>query len=421
MADRTYQVVIWGGTGFVGKLVAEHIARDYAGKFRWAMAARNKAKLEGVRNELVKVNQDLENIPLLIADTKDQASIDDVVKQAKVVIACAGPYAQLGTPVVDACVRLGTHYVDITGEVPWVARTIKKYHAQAFANRVKIVHMCGFDSIPSDLGAHLVATTIEKQYHRKTAKVRVLQGKAAGAVSGGTLASLMGAIFEETPEELKLSADPYALNPPEAHRGPDKGDFWGPAYDKLGRAWTMPFVMQAINTRVVRRSNALLGNAYGENFSFTEAMEVPNVFAAYLGSFALVMAYLVISVPFLRPLVMRLLPKPGEGPSKKQQVEGFWNARAIGVSEALVGEEPVKVVATLGGHRDPGYWETSRMLLESALCLAQQEEELKKAGKLQGGVLTPASAMGMLLIDRLNKAGMTFKIESSSAAVVSEE
>ncbi|KAK9914994.1 hypothetical protein WJX75_003449 [Coccomyxa subellipsoidea] len=421
MADRTYQVVIWGGTGFVGKLVAEHIARDYAGKFRWAMAARNKTKLEGVRSELAKVNQDVKNIPLLIADTKDQAAVDAVVKQAKVVIACAGPYAQIGTPVVDACVRLGTHYVDITGEVPWVARTIRKYHAQASANRVKIVHMCGFDSIPSDLGAHLVATTIEKQHHKKTAQVRVVQGKAAGAVSGGTIASLMGAIFDETPEELKLSADPYALNPPEAHRGPDKKDYWGPAYDKLARKWTMPFVMQGINTRVVRRSNALLDNAYGKNFSFTEAMEVPNAVAAYLGSFALVCVYLVISITFLRPLVMRLLPKPGEGPSKKQQTKGFWNARAIGLSEAAPGEKPVKVIAKLGGHRDPGYWETARMLLESGLCLALQEEELKKAGKLQGGVLTPASAMGMLLIDRLNNAGMTFQIESSSAAVDSEE
>ncbi|CAL5221659.1 g3887 [Coccomyxa viridis] len=421
MADKQFQIVVFGASGFVGKLVAKHLAQDYVGKsnIRWAMAARSEARLEKVRSDLAKTYPGMKDVPILVADATDQAAIDRVVKQTKVVIACSGPYAKLGTPIVDACVRLGAHCVDITGEVPWVSRTIRKYHNEAAAKRVKIVHMCGFDSIPSDLGSLMVATAMFNKHKRRTAKVRMLVGKSAGGFSGGTIASLMGAMFDETSEELKLAADPYALNPPNAHSGPDGKDSWLPSHDKLAKKWTMPFVMQPINTRVVRRSNALLGNLYGDNFSYTEAMEVPNAIVAFLGSTVLAFVYIILSLRFLRPLVMKVLPSPGQGPTEKQQVEGFWNARVWGVSEAAPGQKPVIVTGRMAGKRDPGYWETSRMLLESGLCLALQEDELKKAGKLQGGVLTPASAMGMILVERLNKAGMEFRVDSDAA--VAEE
>ncbi|KAK9829744.1 hypothetical protein WJX72_007630 [[Myrmecia] bisecta] len=408
MADRPYEIVVWGATGFVGKLVCEHVAQNYQGQVRWAMAGRNKEKLEAVKQDLIKMNPDCKDVPILIGDIKDQASVDKIAGSTEVVLATAGPYALMGTPIVDASVRMGSHYCDITGESHWIHKMVKRYHEEAAGKGVKIVHACGYDSIPSDLGTTLVVDYIQKQLGKKPASVDTLVGPIYGNVSGGTVATIFE-VLSGPKEDQRISQDPYCLNPPGSHRGSAKDQF-GVRYCKPAGKWTSPFLMATANTRIVRRSAGLLPAVYGDKFEYNEAVENGSVFGAAAYATGFLMAGALLFIKPLHPLLRKVLPAQGQGPSREVQQKGFWKHTVVGVTEKEADSAPQVVFADVAGKRDPGYWETSRMLLEAGLCLARQEAQLRNSGMLQGGVLTPGTAMGMTLVERLRNAGMTFSV-----------
>jgi len=403
---RPYDVVVFGASGFTGRLVCEQLLSRYSGgSVKWAMAGRSRDKLEQTKVTLKELGcAGVEDIPMLVADTDDPASLDAMTSQATTVISTVGPYTYYGTPLVESSLKNSTHYCDLTGEVPWVRRNIKAYHAEAEEKGVKLVHCCGFDSVPFDLGVHMVAKEMEAQ-GKKLDYVSTLMGKSLGGVSGGTIAS--GFAMSGYPaDEFKAMSDPYCLCPPES-RGEDKDESWWWGYNKDLKKHTYPFIMAGCNTRVVRRSNALLGQAYGSNFKYTEECEAPGIVSAVAGAAAMAAAKSMMGLPFLQPLLKKVLPSPGEGPSRELQMKGYWNVTLVGKSE----DGSRAIMGKVGGKNDPGYYDTARMLLECALALSLQGADLQAAGYLKGGVLTPASAVGMVGVQRLRDAGLQFETE----------
>uniref|UniRef100_A0A7R9Z2J5 Saccharopine dehydrogenase NADP binding domain-containing protein n=1 Tax=Chlamydomonas euryale TaxID=1486919 RepID=A0A7R9Z2J5_9CHLO len=427
-ASRPFDVIVYGASGFTGRLVAEHLARDYQGSVKWAMAGRSETKLKEVRDLLAKINPKCAETPILVADAFDRDAIGSMLKQGKVVVSTAGPYARYGNMLVEQAVEQGTHYCDITGEVLWVKRSIKQHNDKAVANGTKILHCCGFDSVPSDLGTLLMVDYMKK-LGKKTDKVFNLMGKASGGFSGGTVES--GRNMMETEEMSEISAsgsNAYYLaeTVPGVRKGTDKPSPKAPhkVMDVNGGTWTGPFVMEAVNGRVVHWSNALAGESYGSDFKYLEAVETgkgwsgfagASAVAAGLGVFALMMA------PGIRQLSKRVLPAPGEGPSEEARLKGFWNMHLTALSEEAPGVKPTVVKGHIGDpKRDPGYWGTSRMVLEAALCLALQEKQLKEAGCREGGVMSASAALGMTYVERLRQAGLTWKITEVDGKPVEE-
>jgi short subunit dehydrogenase-like uncharacterized protein len=412
-ADRDYDLVLFGATGFTGKLVAEYLAARVEKPRRWAIAGRNRDKLEVVKKSLVELDARLADLPILIADGHDDASLDALVPRTRVVCTTVGPYGQHGRRLASACARHGTHYCDITGEVPFIRASIDANHAKAVETKARIVHCCGFDSIPSDLGVHLLWDHAKKQ-GGSLAWAKCFVGEMRGTASGGTAATMLAIIEEATrdPKVRKLLGNPHALDPvvPRGRkRDPFESDVRGVSFDADIDRWTAPFVMASINTRIVRRSHALLG--YGDAFRYREAMSLPKgpkgLLAASLVSAGTTGFAIAAALPPTRALLARfVLPKAGEGPSKEARDAGHFTFRLVaeGVAD---GGGPLRAKATVKGTSDPGYGETAKMLGESALCLAEDDALLDA----RFGVLTPASAMGMRLVDRLRAAGMTFAVE----------
>ncbi len=402
--SREFDIVLWGATGFTGRLVADYLVRHYLEgdtKLRLALAGRNKDKLEGVARDI-----GAPPLPILIGDSFDAESLDAIASRAEVVISTVGPYAKYGAGLVAACVKNGTDYCDLTGETQFVRKMIDAHHEQAKQTGARIVHCCGYDSIPSDLGTLMVQEAFQDRYGKYASEVKMAAGEMSGSFSGGTFASMMNIVDElkEDPSLRKVLGDPYALNP-KGVRGPDKGDQTGVRFDEDLDMWTAPFIMAAINTRIVRRSHALLGLPWGEDFRYSEVMSTGKgasgltralTFTAGMVGFMGAMAF-----PLTRPLVEKRLPSPGEGPSEEAREKGYFKTRLVALDD---GREVRGLVAD---DRDPGYGSTAVMLSESALCLLLDGTELG----LQGGVLTPASAMGMPLIERLRKAGLTFEVK----------
>ncbi|KAL3137540.1 hypothetical protein ABBQ38_004823 [Trebouxia sp. C0009 RCD-2024] len=259
----TYQVVVWGATGLVGRLVSRHIAQHYQGQIKWAMAGRSREKLERERASLTNEFPAAKDAAILIGDADDLDSLQKIASQTKVLISTAGPFAKLGSKVVEACVLSGTHYCDCTGEIPWVMRMVAAHHTEAARRGVKIVPCCGFDSVPSDIGTLYMVDYMQENLNRRCKKVTHLFGESKGAASAATLTSLFGAYFQEDSKERRQSSDPYCLDPPDSLRGPDKAEDLRMHYNSPTKKWTMPFLMAPINTRIVRRSNALLHHSYG--------------------------------------------------------------------------------------------------------------------------------------------------------------
>ncbi|KAK9832365.1 hypothetical protein WJX74_007679 [Apatococcus lobatus] len=411
MTQRPHDLVVWGATGVVGKLICEHLARSYTGKLRWAMAGRSQERLAAVRQEMSKTNPACKDVPILCGDVGDQASVDAVVKVSRVVLSTTGPYALMGTPVVDACVRMRTHYCDLTGELPWVRKMHRRYHEEATRSQVKIVNSCGFDSVPSDIGTLLIADYMIKHLGKPLASVELLNGQAYGFVSKGTLSSIYGAVINVPKEEKAANNDPYCLNPPNSKRGPDKPDGFWISYSKAAQAWTAPFIMGPYNTRVVRRTNALLGNFYGDGFRYSERQRVPGPIVGALVSSLFIIFGLLALFPPLKPVWKNLLPRLGGKPTEDTMKNGFWKMQLIGQSAPDSSGKATTVVAQLSDKRDAGYNSTARMILETGLCLLE-DDKLKQAGLATGGCLTPASSCGLMLADRLNHADFTFKIST---------
>ena len=409
-APRQFDVVVFGATGFTGRLVAEYLARA-APTLRWALAGRSRGKLEEMRRGLGAIDGRLGALELLLADAADPAALAIVAKCARVVCTTVGPYLKYGRALAAACAEAGTDYCDLTGETPFVRASIDENHARAQATGARIVHCCGFDSIPSDLGTLMLAGAYRAR-GRQIARADLFVGPMRGAASGGTIASMF-TLFEQAasdPAIRRLSGDPYALLPDRKQdRGPDGGDQLGVRFDERLGEWTGPFVMAAINTRVVRRSNALLGFSYGRGFRYSEVMSLGRGPRGLLraGTLTAGLGGLVAAAATGagRSLLGRFLPAPGEGPEQAARDSGYFKIRILGEAE---GAPALRLVARVEGKSDPGYGETAKMLGESALCLALDRERLPP----QTGVLTPASAMGEPLLERLRAAGMVFTVEA---------
>jgi short subunit dehydrogenase-like uncharacterized protein len=395
--ERTYDIVIFGATGFTGRLVAEHLARHHGAAARLALAGRDARKLAAVRDAIAAVVPAARDLPMLIADAHDADALARVARDARVVATTVGPYAKYGEALVAACAKHGTHYCDLTGEVTFMRRMIERHHAEAVASGARIVHTCGYDSIPSDLGARFVALAYHAQYGEHPERVLHAAGEAQGGASGGTVASALELMEESArdPGVRRLLADPYALVP-DGPRGRDRREQMGVRFDATLGLWTGPFVMAAVNARVVRRTNALLageGGGWGDA-TYEECMSTGRGPLAMLGAAGLTAAIVgglgALSVPAIRKVAAeRWLPKPGDGPSEAKRKAGFFVSRFFATGRAGT------VRATMRGEGDPGYDATSRMLGESAMCLAFD------GLTAPGGVRTPASTMYEPLLARL--------------------
>jgi short subunit dehydrogenase-like uncharacterized protein len=394
MTERAFDIVLYGASGFTGQLVAEYLASAHT-ELRWAIAGRNQHKLERCRRDL-----GAPDLPILIADSDDADQLKAMALQAKVIISTVGPYARHGSLLLETCAREGTHYCDLTGEAQWMAEVYAKIDPLAKASGARLVHCCGFDSIPSDLSVYFLQKEFKARFGRYASRVSGRMGRASGGVSGGTVASLM-LVAEQASQDPVIRArimDPYALYPAGVSPGSDKPDQTGVAWDDDFDSWTAPFVMAAINTKVVRRSHALAGLPYGDHFGYDESQLCDSRAKALLsaGGLGTVMAGTFFAPT--RALLKKLLPDPGEGPDESKRENGFFEFWAHGSD----GSDHLRVKVT--GQRDPGYGATSRMLAQAALCLAQDSLAV------DGGIWTPASAMGDALLQRLPSVDIHFKV-----------
>ena len=407
MNEREFDVVVWGATGFTGRLVAAHLLERYGvgRELSWALGGRSEARLVQVRTEL---GDGAVGLPLVMADADDQATLDVMAARTRVVCSTVGPYALHGSKLVAACVHHGTHYCDLTGEVQWMRRMIDAHHHRARETGARIVHSCGFDSIPSDLGVLYVQQEMQRRHGTAATGVKFRAREMRGGFSGGTVASMLNMLDEadEDPLVREVIDDPYGLNPEGERRGLDAPERALPSYDEDFEAWVTPFVMATINTKVVRRSNALMEFAYGRDFRYDEGMVMPfgpwgfPLAAGISAGSAAVGA--AASLPVLRRTLAPMLPKAGQGPSRQSREAGYWVVELLGRHP---GDPGANVRVLMRGTGDPGYASTSRMLGEAAVCLAR--DKLVS----HGGVLTPASALGDALLARLPlHAGVTLEV-----------
>ena len=388
MSDtREFDIVIYGATGFTGRLVAEYMIAKGGHGLRWAMAGRSADKLASVRDEIGAPA----DLPLVVADAGDPASVRDMVGKARCIITTVGPYQLYGSDLVAACAELGTDYVDLSGEPLWMHDMINTHHEAAVASGARIVHSCGFDSIPFDLGVLFLQDAAREKFGAPCPRVRGRVRAMNGEFSGGTAASL-GATMERIgrePELFNVLINPFCLA--NGFQGPAQPADNKPYEDEVLGQWVAPFIMAAINTKNVHRSNALMGHAYGEDFCYDEMMLTGP------GEQGKAAAEMVASV---NPLEGDDVPAPGEGPSKESREAGNYDVLFVGTTAD--GQE---IRAAVTGDMDPGYGSTSKMLAESAVCL------IEDCADLPGGIYTSAPAMGHKLIKLVENAGLTFDLE----------
>ncbi|GAX74961.1 hypothetical protein CEUSTIGMA_g2407.t1 [Chlamydomonas eustigma] len=415
-SSRAFEIIVWGATGFTGKLVCQHIAQAYQGRLRWAIAGRDKSKLEQLRSDLSVINEGCKEVPILLADARDGAAMGQILCQTRVVLAMAGPYALYGDKVLEQCVEQGTHYCDITGETTWIKKSFLKYNEKAKEKGVKLVHCCGFDSIPSDLGTFMMVDYIKNHLGKKTAKVTALFGAAKGGVSGGTIASGMNMVASEPLSEImNMGSNAYYLAELANKKGSDIPAPMLPSYIAPARCWAGPFIMEGVNGRIVHLSDALVTGHYGTDFKYLEVSKTGVgwmgwITAGIVGALTATISTSMVLSPF-RALAKMVLPAPGQGPSVEVQKSGFWKCNLYAESEEEAGTPGVLVEGLCGDpKRDPGYLSTSRMVLEAGLCLALEDQRLLAQGCAQSGVMTAAAAMGMVLVERLRAAGFTWEV-----------
>jgi short subunit dehydrogenase-like uncharacterized protein len=405
MIHRPYDVVLYGATGFVGQQTAQYFAQHPDSKqIRWAVAGRNHQKLESIRTSL-EVNADI-----LVADSQDRAAINAIVSQTRVILSAAGPFALYGNEIVDACVRYKTHYVDITGETPWVKELCDRHHAQAASDGTRIIPCCGFDSVPSDLGAYLVVRHMQQELGVSCHSVKAYF-QMMGGFNGGTLASGLN-LYDSG--QMDRFNNPFLLDPFDNHSEEEiarNQDPQQPHYDTDLGTWVGPFFMSPVNTRIVRRSCALFEQwkqPYGSDFTYQEYLKFnpplawlqaagANAAAAVVGS--------IMQQPSVRNLLQPLLPQPGSGPSEQTMNEGWFRCALLGMTS-----DGRKVKGFIGDRGDPGNRATVKFLCESALGLALNTEDLP-GGAQRGGILTPATGLGDVLTKRLRQTGMIIEVD----------
>jgi short subunit dehydrogenase-like uncharacterized protein len=408
MKQDQHHIVVFGATSFVGQILSRYLLSRHGagGEVRWAIAGRSQDKLTALRSEL---GDGAKNLPMIVADAADESALRALCISTRTVVSTVGPYALYGSPLVKACAETGTDYCDLTGEVQWIARMIKAHEDTAKKTGARIVHCCGFDSIPSDLGVHFLQRQAQGRFGQPCTRVRMAVKTLRGGLSGGTVASLMNAVKESVadPAVRKLMQNPYAVCPDEGASGVRQPNVSFAEFDADARSWLAPFVMAAINTRIVHRSNALTGGAYGKDFRYDEATMTGPGFkgrATAVGvSLGLGGFVGAVALPPTRWLLEKfLVPKPGEGPSPLAQEKGSFDLRFFGKTA-----DGNTVHTKVTGDRDPGYGSTGKMLGEAVACLAL---DVSKA-EAPGGFWTPATVLGDRLIKRLTThAGLSFEV-----------
>lgn len=408
MAKITHDLIVFGATSFVGQILCGYLLEQFGtrGKLRWAIAGRSEGKLRALRTSL---GSKASRLPIIVADAADEAALEAMCSSARVIVSTVGPYALYGEPLVKVCAETGTDYCDLTGEVQWIRRMLQRYEKKARKSGARIVHCCGFDSIPSDLGVYYLQQRALEQFGEPCSRVKMRVRGAKGGFSGGTAASLINVVKElkSTPTLRRELADPYSLCPSSRKARPKQPQVLAAEYDEDFGSWITPFVMGSINTRIVHRSNALSGGAYGAGFRYDEAVltgaGIKGSLAATgmslaLGGFMLASAI----TPSRLALERFVLPGPGEGPSPEAQAKGFFDLRFFGET---AGGDSIRTKVT--GDRDPGYGSTAKILGQAGACMAFDISKSDKAG----GFWTPATLFGDALIERLQAhSGLTFDI-----------
>jgi short subunit dehydrogenase-like uncharacterized protein len=384
-----FDFVVYGATGFTGKLVVEYLQAKYSdnNEINWAMAGRSLEKLNQVKTDLGVSN----SVKILEVNSNDQASIEKMMEMTDCVLTTVGPYQLYGNEIVKSCAETGTDYVDLCGEPGWMHEIISKYNDKAKETGARIVFSCGFDSIPFDLGVLFLQDEVKKQTGRTSNKVRARVRVMEGEFSGGTAASFGAtmASLKTNPELFSILGNPFSLS--EGFQGPQQENDSKPVFDEALGVWVAPFFMAPINTKNVHRSNMLQNHAYGEDFLYNE------MWVAGPGEEGEQVAKMMATA---NPMSGDDVPKPGEGPSKESREAGNYDVLFCADIEGSV------ISTSVTGDMDPGYGSTSKMIAESAICLVKDSTELK------GGIYTPASSMGSKLIKRLvDNAGLTFNVE----------
>ncbi|MGP1684881.1 MAG: saccharopine dehydrogenase family protein [Giesbergeria sp.] len=387
---KAFDLVVHGATGFTGRLVVEYLLQRYpAGSgLRWAMGGRSADKLASVRDAIGAPA----DTPLVLTDSSDPASLQALMDQTRLVLTTVGPYQLYGNELVAACAAAGVDYVDLCGEPAWMRHMIDAHEATAQASGARIVFSCGFDSIPFDLGVFMLQNEMKTRFGHPASRVRGRVRKMKGTFSGGTAASLkatMAAAATE-PGVLDLLRNPFSLTP--GFEGPRQPSGAKPMVDEALNLWVAPFVMAAINTRNVHRSNFLLQHAYGQDFVYDEMLITgPGEKGEAIAN----------AVAGDKSLGSDKGPKPGEGPSREERENGFYDVLFLGQDAA---GNTLRV--GVKGDRDPGYGSTSKMITEAAVCLLENRST-------PGGIWTTAPALGQALIDQLQaNAGLTFAVEA---------
>jgi short subunit dehydrogenase-like uncharacterized protein len=387
-ADKPFDIVVFGASGYTGRLVAEYLAAEYGGTdLTWAMAGRSLDKLTSVRTEMGISDA----VALLEVDVDNPASVSEMVDACRVVITTVGPYQLYGDELVKQCAERGTDYVDLTGEPSWMHETIARFSEAAKLSGARIVHSCGFDSIPFDLGVYLLQQHAIEKTGEPIATVKGRVRAMNGTFSGGTIASMRAtmASAKANPAIIQVLTNPFALT--EGFTGPEQPAGMAPQYDEELQSWSAPFIMAPINTKNIHRSNFLMAHRYGEDFRYDEMLLTGD------GDQGKAAAEFVAK----DDSVAKSDLQPGEGPSKEERENG--NYDAIFAGQACTGD---MMISSVQGDRDPGYGSTSKMLAEAAMCLLHNPE------LASGGLWTPAAALGDALIERLQAhAGLTFQIE----------
>ncbi len=401
MTQASFDIVVFGATGFTGQQVAAYLDEFAEAPLRWAIAGRSAGKLEALRNSLTARPE------IIVADAEDDSAIDGLVARTRVILTTAGPFARYGEALLRSCARRGVDYVDITGETPWVRRMIDRYQTTATASGAKIVPFCGFDSVPSDLCAWLLSEHF-RSLGKTTREVRAFH-RAQGGINGGTIASMVNMLGST---DRHAFDDPLLLNP-DALRSADEAlanrDPALPVYDPDLRTWVAPFFMAPINTRVVRRSHALLSQwqqPYGPRFRYQEYWDLGApmpLAAATAAAFGMGLMQSAMRIPGAARALAAIAPAPGDGPSEDAMDGGFFECRALGIAD-----DGTKGWALIEGEGDPGNRATVKFVSESALALAVNRDALP-GGRNRAGLLTPATAFGDVLVQRLRRRGVTIE------------
>ncbi|MGY8782284.1 MAG: saccharopine dehydrogenase family protein [Fidelibacterota bacterium] len=413
MKKIKYDLIVMGATGFTGKLVIEYLIQNYGvhnKQFSWAIAGRNQEKLNDVKASFYNLDPHVKEIPTFIADSHNSKLLDEMTSICRLVISTVGPYLKYGLLLVESCVKNGTDYCDLTGEVPFIRQSIDLFHKKAKMNQCRIIHSCGFDSIPSDIGVLMLQNDSIQKNDKPYGKIDLYVKSIGGGFSGGTIESMINIsrYIDSKPQLKNILSNPFALNPKEhmknsTHQSSLKTIKWS---KKINR-WVCPFIMSGINTRIVRRSNAINNFFYGEGFKYSEVYSFKKGIKGLLSAFIMFLGLIILKIsisfsPFLWVLRKFYFPQPGDGPSKKDRENGFFKLVLVG----YINDSKNKSLI-ITGDRDPGYGATAKMITESALSILLEPESIPQ----NYGVLTPATGIGMILVDRLKNKGIKFNLK----------